>query len=96
MKPSRTKGSCTWLRRQLVGDSIVPRKTVLEVLRANGVGVSMEGGKATLAKDDRLETIVLPQEVGMRLLQYLKRHYGVPIHQFYNPEMIPGRKQFLQ
>lgn len=56
----------------------------------------MEGGKATLAKDDRLETIVLPQEVGMRLLQYLKRHYGVPIHQFYNPEMIPGRKQFLQ
>jgi hypothetical protein len=72
----------------------VCKKTVIEVLKAHGVGVSMQenstDGTVVLAKDDLLETRIIPDECGKRLLQYFQRRFNVPIHHFYNPLMAPG------
>lgn len=74
----------------------VCKKTVLEVLHAHRVGVSpQEGatdGTMTLAKGDILETRVVPDDVGKKLLQYFARRFKVPIHHFYNPLMAPEVK----
>jgi hypothetical protein len=46
-------------------------------------------GTMVLAKDNVLETRVIPDEVGKKLLHYFERQFKVPIHHFYNPLMVP-------
>jgi hypothetical protein len=69
----------------------VCKKTVIEVLRCHGVDVSpqedSDDGTMILAKGDVLETRVIPDEVGKKLLHYLERTFQVPIYHFYNPHM---------
>jgi hypothetical protein len=71
----------------------VCKKTVLEVLQAHGVGVSKQEGATdgtmVLAKGEILETRVIPDEVGKKLLHYFERRFKVPLHHFYNPLMAP-------
>ena len=71
----------------------VAREIVIKVLRANGVEVSLqqdgEAGMMVLAKGERIEAQRIPEKVSRRFLQYLQRHFGVPIHQFYNPHHGP-------
>jgi hypothetical protein len=73
-----------------VSDVSIDRDTVILVLKAGGVSVSLAGDCCTLAKDATIETIVLPQRVERRMLFRFQYKYGVPIHWFFNPEMIPG------
>ena len=69
----------------------VHRETVIKVLRLQGVGVSKQvdgpSNMFVLAKGERLEALELPQAVGRQMIHYLARHYDVPIHYFYHPEM---------
>jgi hypothetical protein len=69
-------------------------KNVLETLRENGVTVtektSPEKTSYILEKGGVLEEHFWPLELGRRELQYLSRHFDVPIHRFFNaPEKIP-------
>ena len=69
----------------------VARQTVIDVLSANGVQVAPMGGCAntfTLRKGDRIESQQFHDPVSKRMLQYLQRNYSVPIHLFYNPNMV--------
>jgi hypothetical protein len=62
-------------------------------LKANNVDIVDHGdGLFTFAKGDRIETTVLLDEVGKKLLFGLQFHYGVPMHWFFNPSLIPGWK----
>ena len=73
----------------------VCKKTVIEVLRAHGVDVSVQGstdGTMILAKGEVLETRVIPDEVGKKLLHYFERTFNVPLHHFYNPHMVPNTR----
>jgi hypothetical protein len=74
-----------------MSDGTVDRKTVLQVLRASGVDVSEDPDKrsntVTLAKEDILECIALPQLVGRQMLHYLSRKFRVHIYHFYNPSI---------
>lgn len=68
---------------------MVPRVTVLRVLRECGVDVVERGGEeVSLAKGSTFETQVLPKNVSKRMLHYLHRRYDVPIHYFFNPVMM--------
>lgn len=71
----------------------VDKKTVISVLRANGVQVYRDEACppdcVILAKGDRVEMHDLPAIVPRRMLHYLEYHYKVPIHHFYHPEMVP-------
>lgn len=82
-----------------MGTGDVDLATVIRVLTANEVSVSREenGEKPmyVVAKGEALNVLELPQKVDRRMLQFLQRTYGVPIHQFYNPLMappLPGEK----
>ena len=74
----------------------VYKKTVVDVLRAHGVGVSMQDGATdgsmVLAKGEVVETRIIPDEVGKKLLHYFERRFEVPLHHFYNPLMAPDVK----
>ena len=72
----------------------VDRAVVIVVLKAQGVGVSVclddsTGETLTIAKGDRVESQKLPNRVRRRMLHYLQHHYGIPIHYFFHPEMMP-------
>jgi len=71
----------------------VIRETVIDVLRAHHVEVSPQSdspdGMMILAKGDKLESRIIPKRASKKLLQYFARTYNVPIHLFYNPQMIP-------
>jgi hypothetical protein len=59
-----------------------------------GVDVSVGlTGEVTIAKGDRLETLIFPEFLEKQMLFRLQFHYGVPIHWFWNPTMIPGYKK---
>jgi hypothetical protein len=73
----------------------VDRDTVILVLRRNGVGVSDDAdnpGSVILIKGTTVESKPLPNPVGRRLVQYLKRTYDIPIHFFYHPEMMDNAR----
>ena len=82
----------------MADDGKVPRATVLEVLKACGVDSSVpavdigEKPATKLAKGGNphatLNVFALPEHLNRRMLQYLSRKYAVPIHYFYNPDMI--------
>ncbi|MGA2991950.1 MAG: hypothetical protein ABSD88_15860 [Candidatus Korobacteraceae bacterium] len=76
-----------------IGD--VAKSVVIEVLRAHGVEVSEqqdgEPGMMLLVKGDLLEVRDIPERASKRLLQYFSRTYKIPIHHFYNPQMLPDR-----
>ena len=70
---------------------------VIEALSHNGVTVTEKKseGKTSyiLEKDGVLEEHFFSPELGRRELQYLSRHFKVPIHRFFNaPEAIPITK----
>jgi hypothetical protein len=74
-----------------VSDTTVHRDTVIKVLRAGGVDVSRDGDRFTLAKKDvAIQTYVLPLQVERKMLFRFQHRYQIPIHWFFNPEMIPG------
>jgi len=69
----------------------VSRDVAIAALRASKVGVSIgSGDEVTLAKDELLETLIFPPILEKNMLFRLKYRYGVPIHWFFHPEMIPG------
>jgi hypothetical protein len=81
----------------MADDPGVPKETVLSVLRAHKVDVSDVEGDASVTKIARnsaseeelqLKAYSLPGTVGRRMLHYLSRTYGVPVHHFYHPEMV--------
>jgi len=70
----------------------VTRDTVIDVLRRHGVAVyPCEPGSDTLVlvKSDAIEAQLLPAVAGRKLLHYLARKFGVPIHHFFNPLEAP-------
>ena len=74
------------------GSGHVKREVVLDVLRRNGVDIYVhesEPNTIVLAKGDVLEAKTFPPLIGRRLLQYLKRRFGTPIHHFYQPLEAP-------
>jgi hypothetical protein len=80
-----------------LSNSGVSRDVVIAALKAAGVDVSVgPNGEVTLAKNGRLETLIFPEELEKQMLFRLKFHYGVPIHWFWNPQMIPGYKASIQ
>jgi hypothetical protein len=87
-----------------VGEAFVSLDTIINVLRRNKIQVSeilSADGSPTdprlfaVAKGDPMtmdyvfEVILLPLPVRKKLLNYVARKWGVPIHQFYNPLMAP-------
>ena len=91
---SQVFSTLRWQQRPRMNDTgKVCKKTVIDVLRAHGVDVSMQDGAGDgtmiLAKGDYLETRVIPDDVGKKLLHYFERHFGVPLHHFYNPNIAP-------
>lgn len=74
-----------------MSETTVSREVVLRVLNAANVDVLIgENGEVTLAKEGVvIETIILPDRVEKRMLFRFQRKYGVPIHWFWNPTMIP-------
>ena len=74
-----------------MSDATVSRDIVVKVLRRGGVDVSREGNNFTLAKAGAsIQTIVLPSHVGRKMLFRFQFKYGIPIHWFFHPEMIPN------
>jgi len=75
-----------------LSNSGVSRDVAVAALRAvKGVDVSIgPDGEITIAKEGHLETLIFPEELEKQMLFRLKYHYGVPIHWFFNPQMIPG------
>jgi hypothetical protein len=75
----------------------VVRKTVIEVLRAYGVEVSPQesapNGMMTLSQGDVLDSRIIPEEVGKKMLHYLERKFQIPLHHFYNPHLAPETKE---
>jgi hypothetical protein len=66
---------------------------VVLALKASNVEISIDGNKYTLAKVGvPIETLVLPQFIEKKMLRRFQYRYGVPIHWFFNPEMIPNQK----
>jgi hypothetical protein len=85
-----------------VSDGTVVRSIVVDVLRRNGTEVSAQPGKADmflLVKSDLFEIIAIPDTCGRKLVRYLSRKFGAPIHHFYNPLMappLPNEEEFTQ
>lgn len=82
-------------------DGSVSRAVVLRVLQAHGIDLSDSKGDnpftlTTLAKRKGPKTTTqihaLPDPVRRRMVSYLSRKYGVPIHHFYNENMAPRKK----
>jgi len=68
----------------------VPRDNVIHVLNAWKVGVSPDPhnpGAYLLAQGTVVESLPLPECVSRKMLQYLKRKFGIYIHHFYHPDM---------
>ena len=63
----------------------------IAVLRANGVVVhGQDKGPANMlviARGDLIEAQQFPKNLSRKMVHYLSRKYGVPIHYFYNPQM---------
>lgn len=72
-----------------MGDS-VSRDIVIAALRASKVDVSINGDEVTIAKGGRIETLIFTEEIEKQMLFRLQFHFGVPIHWFFNPHMIPN------
>jgi hypothetical protein len=77
---------------------IVKREVVLEVLRAHGVSVTLDTYEETpnkylMIKGDIIESVVLPDFVIQRMIHRFQYKYGIEIHLFYHPEMLPPRKE---
>ena len=77
-----------------MGDTFVHRDIVIKVLKAGEVDVSRDGDNFTLAKEGvPIQTIVIPLQVERKMLFRFQYKYGIPIHWFFKPEMIPSTKE---
>ena len=77
-----------------MSDTQVHRDIVIKALKAGDVDVSRDGDKFTLAKENvAIQTIVIPLWVERKMLFRFQYRYGIPIHWFFNPEMIPGAEE---
>jgi len=47
-------------------------------------------GQTVFTKNEVYEAYDLPELVTRRMLDVLKRKFDVPIHHFFNPQMVPG------
>lgn len=76
----------------MADDGAVVRDVVLAVLKASGVDVAIDDGRVKLAKGadpkSTLRVLLLPELINRRTLHFLARSYAVPIHHFYNPQMV--------
>jgi hypothetical protein len=71
-------------------EGIVDRATVLHVLRANKVAVSVQQGEMFLVvRGDISDIIPIPPDCARKLIHNLSRKFKIPIYQFYNPLMAP-------
>ncbi len=69
----------------------VDRETIFVVLRFHKVEISPDPnnkGAMLLVRGDIVESKMIPEAVGRRLVQYLKRRFDIPVHHFYRPEMM--------
>jgi hypothetical protein len=79
-------------------EGTVDRATVVKVLTSNGVAVSKSKHNAKcliIEGNGRVESQEFGERISRKMLQYLARHYNIPIHFFYNPQIsleIPNRK----
>lgn len=82
----------------MADEGSVPRATVLEVLKAHGIDLAENATEnpfptvtAAAGVDPKgtLQVHALPDVLDRRMLHYLARKYSVPIHHFYNVDMIP-------
>ena len=70
--------------------SSVRREVAIIALRAAKVGVSEnQDGTVTLIKGNKIDVMVFEPELEKKILFRFQYRYGVPIHWFYHPEMIP-------
>lgn len=80
--------------RQETGE--VDKETILVVLRFHNVDISPDPeneGAMLLVRGDIVDSIMIPEWVGRRLVQYLKRTFDIPVHHFYRPEMMEPPKK---
>lgn len=69
----------------------VRRETVLQVLRFHKVEISADQENPDaflLVKGEIVDSKAIPEWVGRRLLQHLKRKFDIPIHHFYHPDIM--------
>ena len=73
-----------------MGDGYVGRETVIKVLQRCGVAVSEHGSKDMfiLEKGDTVIVEVLGPTVNRQMIHHLSWKFNVPIHYFYNPNVI--------
>jgi hypothetical protein len=70
----------------IIPEGSVPKNKVIDVLRSGGVTVAGpdSDGVYTLSKGEYVEGQKLRDNVKRRMLQYLSRHFSIPIYTFYN------------
>jgi hypothetical protein len=77
----------------------VDRETIFVVLRFHKVEISPDPknlGAMLLVRGDIVESKMIPEAVGRRLVQYLKRRFDIPVHHFYRPEMMASAPNGLE
>lgn len=75
-----------------MGDIFVPLENVVLAIRGKGLDVSIKNGLLYVVKNESPEKLDLPSKVGRKMLFRLGARYDIPMHWFWNPEMIPGAK----
>lgn len=77
-------------------DGAVPTDTVVHVLKAmsemGAFSASIDNGALTIILEDIPDTYILSDYVPRKLLHVFSRKYSIPIHFFYNPEMMHSNK----
>ena len=63
----------------------------MQVLRFHGVEISPDpenAGASLLVRKTIVKSIPIADWNGRRTVQFLKRTFDIPVHHFYNPEMM--------
>ncbi len=82
----------------MASDGAVSRAEVIRVLRKHGVRVTDASASHGADKyiiesaSGEIEVQTLEADVSKRMLQRFQRTYGVAIHTFYNPHLVPEKK----
>lgn len=80
-------------------NDVVTRETALKALRAKKLEVypDTDSEYVTIVPPDNSltgpECIPIPEILGNKLVRYLWRKYGIPIHWFWNPSKIPTEEK---
>lgn len=77
-----------------MSESGVSRQDALRALRATKhLDLVVQGNRVTIADGEKIETVILPDELSRRIVDRLAYRWNVPKHWFYNPLMIPGDEE---